>query len=358
MLLRQSDLLYTDDWWKLWQWLTPHFLRQVEWAQLGTWWWVVAALLCSAVFYSLFRNEKYTYVLPGHTYHVGTPKESLAMRLAAKGIPFLLLPTIIMLLLALARPQQEKILTEQESEGVSIVLLLDVSSSMNLKDFLPNRLAVMKAVAKDFLKGRQSDEIGIVVFAGDALTLSPLTTDYAHLMQRIDEIDFSIVMQRGTAVGTAIAVGVNRLEQAKTKSKVLLILSDGDNTAGTLEPEAAALIAKEYGVKIYSILIGKEGAVLKGNDAFGQPVYVNNTVDPAAMEAIARLTGGKYYRAEDRRALSQVFREINRLEKSPIKLKQVKVVVEYYAIYLRWALVFLLLWYALRFSPWRSWLSD
>lgn len=359
MLLRQSDLVYTGEWWKLWQWLAPQFLREVEWKHLGTWWWWgVAATLMGAIVYSLLRKEKYSYPLPGYTYWAGEQKESLKLRLIAKLVDVWILPAGILLLLALARPQQQQVLTEQESEGVSIVLALDVSASMKLRDFSPNRLSAMKTLAKDFLRGRRSDEIGIVIFAGDAFTLSPLTTDYEQLIQRIDEINFFTIAKRGTALGTAIAVGVNRLKQSKAKSKVLLILSDGDNTAGTLEPEAAALIAKEFGVKIYSILIGKEGEVLKGKDAFGQPVYVNNTVDPGAMQAIAQLTGGKYYRAEDRQALRQVLREIDRQEKAPIKIKRKKVVVEYYAIYLRWALVCLLLWYALRLSPWRSWLAD
>ncbi|WP_051633046.1 VWA domain-containing protein [Thermonema rossianum] len=359
MLLRQSDLLYSDDWWKLWRWLTPQFMQQVEWKHLYAWWWWLAAVaLVLAVVVAIVRKEKYVYSLPGYSYWKEEHKPAAALWLMHKLSAFCILPAAFFFLLALARPQKQQVLTEQETEGISIVLALDVSASMQLKDFTPNRLAVMKALAKDFVRGRHTDAIGLVVFAGDAFTLSPLTTDYEQLVQRIDEISFATIRKRGTALGTAIAVGVNRLKESKTKSRVLLVLSDGDNTAGTLEPEAAALIAKEFGIKIYSILIGKEGQILKGKDAFGQAVYVNNTVEPAVMQSIARITGGRYYRAEDQQALRQIFREIDKQEKAPIKVKRKKIVVEYYAIYLRWALLCWLLWYALRLGAWRSWLSD
>ncbi len=264
-------------------------------------------------------------------------------------LPDILLSGIMaLLLLALARPQKTSDILEKTSEGIDIVLVLDISESMKMKDLVPDRMEAAKAVATEFVNGRIQDRIGLVVFSGEAFSLCPLTTDYDLLNRFIKDIDFQMIQKPGTAIGLAIGVATNRLMDSKAKSKVMILLSDGDNTAGNIDPFTAAKLAAGYRSRIYTIGVGKDGRVLVGSDPFGNEQYVENTMDESTLREIARIGGGKYYRAADNKGLQGIFATIDKLEKSEYKEKRYKNTADYYRIYLQWAILFFLVWLFLK----------
>jgi Ca-activated chloride channel family protein len=255
-----------------------------------------------------------------------------------------------MLIIALARPQETNEQVEQFSEGIDIMLAMDISESMQLQDFQPNRLMAAKEVARNFVKGRFQDRIGIVVFSGDAYSLAPLTTDYELLKSYINEINFDMIQNRGTAIGSALAVATNRLRDSETKSKVIILLSDGESNAGNIDPIAAAKLAFAYGVKIYTIGVGQQGKVPFGTDMFGRPRYVDNSMDETTLREIAKIGEGQYFRATDNATLQAIFDRINNYEKAEIKENRFRDTKDFYQIYLIWGIVFFLIWLALRGS--------
>lgn len=256
--------------------------------------------------------------------------------------------TMAMLIIALARPQTSNEKVEQWTEGIDIMLVVDISRSMTIQDFRPNRLEAAKQVAKDFIAGRFQDRIGIVIFSGDAYSLAPLTTDYKLLNTYIDEITFEKIEASGTAIGSALAVATNRMRESDSKSKVVILLSDGDNTAGNIDPITAAEISHAYDIKIYTIGIGKEGRVPTGTGVFGQTLYSNNTLDETTLRKIAEIGEGNFYRASDNKALENVFRLIDQYEKAEIKENRFKDTTDYYPVYLKWAILIFLIWIALK----------
>jgi Ca-activated chloride channel family protein len=264
-------------------------------------------------------------------------------------IPELLLAVVAtLLLLALARPQRSNEKVEQWTEGIDIMLAIDISQSMQIEDFTPNRLEAAKDVARDFIKGRLQDRIGIVVFSGDAFSLAPLTTDYALLNAYLDDLSFDMIESRGTAIGSAMAVVTNRLRESESKSKVCILLSDGDNTAGNIDPITAAELAAAYNIRTYTIVVGREGLVPYGKDFFGRPNMVENTVDESTMRRIAEIGSGEFFRVTDQKALLSVFRKIDQLEKAEIKETRFKDTSDFYFIYIRWAIILFLFWLLLR----------
>ena len=266
-------------------------------------------------------------------------------------IPNILLGlTIALLLVALARPQKTNEKVEQWTEGIDIMLVIDISESMQIEDFKPNRLEAAKTVAREFIDGRFQDRIGIVIFSGDAYSLSPLTTDYNLLKAYLKDIDFSMIENRGTAIGSALAVGTNRMRESEAESKVLILLSDGDNTAGNIDPITAAELANAYNIKLYTIAVGKEGRVPFGKDFFGQPKYIENTLDETTLRKIAEIGEGQFYRVSDNAALEQVFKMIDEYEKAEIKENRYKDTSDFYQIYLKWAIVMFLTWLLLKSS--------
>lgn len=272
-------------------------------------------------------------------------------------VPYLLIALVFgLILVALARPQRTNEQVEQWSEGIDIMLVIDISESMRIEDFKPNRLEAAKEVAHNFIAGRLQDRIGLVVFSGDAYSLAPLTTDYELLYRFINDINFNMIESRGTAIGSALAVATNRMRDAdqETKkqqgkaSKVLVLLSDGDNTAGNLDPITAAELAHAYGIKMYSIAIGKEGKVPFGKDFFGNTRYVDNTIDETTLREIARIGDGRFFRVSDKEALQEVFNLIDQYEKAEIKETRYKDTTDFYVPYLAWAIAFFLLWLMLK----------
>jgi Ca-activated chloride channel family protein len=261
---------------------------------------------------------------------------------------FILAATMALILVALARPQKTNEKVEQWTEGIDIMLAIDISQSMQIEDFTPNRLEAAKNVARDFIKGRLQDRIGIVVFSGDAFSLAPLTTDYALLNSYLNDISFEMIENRGTAIGSALAVVTNRMRESESKSKVCILLSDGDNTAGNIDPITAAELAAAYNIKIYTIVVGKEGLVPFGKDYFGRPNMVENTVDETTMRKIADIGSGEFFRVTDNETLKNVFAKIDQYEKAEIKETRFKDTSDYYFIYLQWAILFFLVWLGLK----------
>src|SRR5438132_441002 len=231
---------------------------------------------------------------------------------------------IAILIVGFARPQlgsaEEDILTE----GVDIIIAIDISGSMAAEDFRPkNRISVAKQVVKDFVQGRRSDRIGLVIFADKSFTKCPLTSDYDVLLRHIDDVHLGAI-EDGTAIGSGLATAINRLRLSKAKSRVIILLTDGVNNSGEIDPLTAADISKSLGIKVYTVGVGREGiAPFPVND----PVYgkryvdVEVQIDEEVLHRIAEMTGGKYLRAVDRDSLEQIFKTIDSLEKSKISVK-------------------------------------
>ena len=264
-------------------------------------------------------------------------------------LPELILMLVLTLLLtAMARPQRSNEKVEQWTEGIDIMLALDISQSMQIEDFTPNRLEAAKRVAHEFIDGRVQDRIGIVVFSGDAFSLAPLTTDYDLLKQYLGDISNDMIESRGTAIGSALAVVTNRMRESTAPTKVCILLSDGDSNAGNIDPLTAAELASAYGVRIYTIVVGKEGMVPMGKDFFGRPQMYPNTVDETTMRKIAEVGQGEFFRATNNQALKQVFERIDQYEKAEIMETRYRETSDYYYVYLQWAISGLLLWLLLK----------
>lgn len=260
--------------------------------------------------------------------------------------PIFFILSLALIITSLARPQTTNEQVEQWSEGIDIVLNIDISESMKIEDFRPNRLEAAKDVANDFVEGRFQDRIGLVIFSGDALPSCPLTTDYGLLHEMIDDVNFEKIESRGTAIGNAITSGINFLREAVSESKVMILLSDGDNTAGNVDPITAANLANAYNIKMYVIAIGRDGKVPFGTDFFGRPRMVENQFDETTLREIAKIGNGKFYRVSDKDALIDVFDEIDQLEKAEVQETRYKDTTDFYYVYLKWAAIFLLLWLA------------
>lgn len=262
-------------------------------------------------------------------------------------IPFVLrCAALSLIVIAIARPQSAEHYTDTTTEGIDIVLAVDVSTSMLAKDFIPDRLSVAKEVASEFISDRTGDRIGIVVFAGESFTQSPLTTDQSSLQTMLGRIT-SGVIEDGTAIGNGLATSINRLRESDSKSKVVILLTDGVNNRGEISPLTAAKIAKDMGIKVYTIGIGKRGtAPYPVFDERGREVDVVNMkveIDEKMLKNIASQTGGEYFRATDKKTLEAIYEQINTLEKSRVEVENRTTLHEEYLVFVLWALAALLL---------------
>ena len=247
------------------------------------------------------------------------------------------LAAVALLILSLARPQSGSKEEEINTEGIDIMIALDISSSMLAEDFKPNnRLEVAKIVAEDFVKGRSNDRIGMVVFAGESYTQCPLTLDYGVLLKFIQDVQIGLV-EDGTAIGMALANASNRLRDSKAKSKVIILLTDGRNNAGQLHPLTASQIAQALDIRVYTVGAGSRGTALYPiNDPILGKRYqrMQVEIDEDLLKKIASMTGGKYFRAVDKESLEQVFTEIGELEKTKIEVKEYTRYKELFSFYL------------------------
>ncbi len=228
-----------------------------------------------------------------------------------------------LLIIALARPQKSDKFQNVSTEGIDIVLAQDISGSMLARDFKPDRLEAAKNIATEFISGRPYDRIGLVVFSGESFTQCPLTTDHAVLINLLREIQSGMI-EDGTAIGMGLATAVNRIKDSQAKSKVIILLTDGVNNRGEIAPATAAEIAKTFGIRVYTIGVGTQGvAPYPVQTPYGlqyQDMAVE--IDEGILQQIAQTTGGKYFRATDNNSLIQIYKEIDKLEKSKIDVKQ------------------------------------
>jgi Ca-activated chloride channel family protein len=230
---------------------------------------------------------------------------------------------VALLIIVLARPQATDRFQNTSTEGIDIVLALDISGSMLARDFKPDRLEASKNVATEFISGRPYDRIGLVVFSGESFTQCPLTTDHAVLVNLLREIQSGMI-EDGTAIGNGLATAVNRIKDSEAKSKVIILLTDGVNNRGEIAPATAAGIAKTFGIRVYTIGVGTQGmAPYPVQTPFGMQFRdMQVEIDENILKEIAANTGGKYYRATDNNKLMQVYSEIDKLEKSKIDVRQ------------------------------------
>lgn len=247
------------------------------------------------------------------------------------------------LIIILCRPQTHDSWESSKAEGTDIVVALDVSTSMLARDFEPDRFEAAKDVAAQFISGRESDNIGIVIFAGESFTLVPMTTDKAVLVNYIKEIKMGM-LQDGTAIGDGLATAINRIRNGKAKSKSIILLTDGSNNTGVVAPLTAADIAKQFGIKVYTIGVGTMGTALfpVGINYYGKVEYQNLPVviDEATLKSISERTGGKYFRATSKTVLKDIFSEIDKLEKTELDVRKYNQTED---DYMTWALILLAL---------------
>ena len=272
-------------------------------------------------------------------------------------VPFVLRVTVIILLsLALARPQLSNRWQSESTEGIDIMMALDISGTMLGEDLKPNRLEAAKAVATEFVLSRPNDQIGLVVFAGESFTQCPLTTDHAVLVNLFQSVKFGMI-EDGTAIGLGLANAVNRMKDSQTKSKVVILLTDGSNNRGDIDPQTAAEIAKTFNIRVYAIGVGSydENVRVPIHTPYGvQYGTMSSEFDESTLRNIAHMTGGEYFRATDNNSLRNIYQQIDQLEKTKIRVREYSKRTEHFMPFLTAALMCLLMELILRFFALRT----
>ena len=272
-------------------------------------------------------------------------------------VPFALRVMVITLLsLALARPQLSNRWQSESTEGIDIMMALDISGTMLGEDLKPNRLEAAKTVATDFVLSRPNDQIGLVVFAGESFTQCPLTTDHAVLVNLFQSVKFGMI-EDGTAIGLGLANAVNRMKDSETKSKVVILLTDGSNNRGDIDPMTAAEIAKTFNIRVYAIGVGsysKEVRVPIHTPYGVQYGTMSSEFDESTLRNIAQMSGGEYFRATDNNSLKAIYQQIDQLEKTKIRVREYSKRTEHFAPFLLAALLCLLMELLLRFFVLRT----
>lgn len=320
------------------------------------WWLLLLALLPAAAWW-LYRHADYYFAtlrlptLEGlqhvHSWRTRTTWVPLTLRGLAAAL----------LIVALARPQREYEEEKVTAESVDIMLAMDLSSSMLARDFKPDRLEVSKRVAAEFVDKRPYDRIGIVAFAGEAFLQCPLTTDH-HVVKQLLEALTCGMLEDGTAIGMGLATAVNHLKDSEAKSKVIILLTDGVNNAGYIQPETAAAIARTYGIRVYTIGVGSQGEAMTPVSRRSDGTYIFGLarveIDEALLRRIARETGGRYFRATTEAALERVYEEIDQLEKTEIEVTTLRRHTEAFYSFAALALALLVLELVLGYTLWRG----
>lgn len=272
---------------------------------------------------------------------------STSWKVYVKHFSFVLkLAALSCLIIILCRPQTYDKWSMSDTEGTDIVMAIDISASMLSRDLQPDRLEAAKKVASDFVAKRESDNIGLVIFAGEGFTLLPITTHQATLLNTIHEISINMLDADGTAIGDGIATAINRIKDGKAKSKSIILLTDGTNNSGVVAPLTAAEIAQKEGIRIYTIGLGTRGTAETpyaqgfGGELLYKPMPV--TIDEESLKKVAQMTGGKYFRATDNDVLTSIFNEIDKLEKTKIDVKNFTNTQDNYMPW-AWALLLLVL---------------
>lgn len=284
--------------------------------------WLFLLLPLIIVWY-FFKHKKQTAELKMSTIK-GFKLTNSWLPQAKHGLFVLRLLALALVIIAIARPRTVDVSTKtKNTRGIDIVIALDVSASMLAKDLLPNRLEALKKVASEFIKSRPNDRIGIVEYAGEAYTKTPITSDKAIVLRALNDIKYNTTIEGGTAIGSGLATAVNRIKDSKAKSKVIILLTDGVNNSGFIDPKTASELAVAYDIKVYTIGIGTNGMALSpigilpnGNFQYGR---VQVEIDEDLMKEIAKVTGGRYFRADNNKKLEAIYEEINKLEKTDVE---------------------------------------
>ena len=319
--------------------------------------WLLLALPLAVLWY-VFKNKKQTAELKISSLKGFKITNSWLPNL--RHILFVLrLLALALLIMALARPQSVDVSTKTKTtRGIDIVMAIDVSASMLAKDLSPNRLEALKKVAAEFIKGRPNDRIGLVEYAGESYTKTPITSDKAIVLRSLKTIKYNTIIEGGTAIGMGLATSVNRLKDSKASSKVIILLTDGVNNSGFIDPKIASELAVEYGIKTYTIGLGTNGMALSpvailpnGNFQYGR---IQVEIDEDLLKEIAEVTGGKYFRATNNKKLEEIYEEINKLEKTEIEEFKYYNYEEKYRPLVILAGLLLLMELLLRFTVFRS----
>lgn len=290
-------------------------------------WFLLGIPFCIALYFLLERRRYAPFTLPT-LYRL----KGGGVRAQLRHLPFILeMLAFTCMVIALARPRDTDSFNVDKIEGIDIMLVLDASGSMMARDLKPNRFEAAKEVAQHFIAQRPNDNIGLVVFAGESFTWCPLTTDHSTLQQRLEAVELGL-MQDGTAIGMGLVSACNRLQESKTKSKIVLLLTDGTNNAGSITPSTAASLAASLGIRVYTIAVGTYGeAPFPIQTAFGVvEENIKVEIDEASLKSIASETGASYYRATDNKRLEAIYDEIDKLEKSKLLTRQVQAYRELY----------------------------
>ena len=280
-------------------------------------------LLPLAIAWYVWKRNKQTAELKISTTKGFKVKSGLLAKL--RPVLFLLrLIVLSLIIMAMARPRTVDVSTQTSStQGIDIVMAIDVSASMLARDLQPNRLDALKEVAEEFIKDRPGDRIGLVVYAGESFTKTPITSDKSIVLDALEDIEYNNVLENGTAIGSGLATAVNRLKDSEAESKVIILLTDGVNNSGFIDPKIASELAVEFGIKVYTIGVGSNGMALSpvnimpnGRFQYGN---VQVEIDEELLQEIASSTGGKYFRATDNEKLEDIYAEIDSLEKTEIE---------------------------------------
>ncbi|HPF97704.1 MAG: VWA domain-containing protein [Mangrovimonas sp.] len=280
-------------------------------------------ILPLAVFWYIFKYKRQTAELKISSLK-GFKMTSSILPVLRHSLFVLRLLALAFLITALARPRTVDVSSKTKTtRGIDIVMAIDVSASMLAKDLKPNRLEALKSVASDFIKGRPNDRIGLVEYAGEAYTRTPITSDKAIVIRSLRDVKYNTIIEGGTAIGMGLATAVNRLKDSKAKSKVIILLTDGVNNTGQIDPKIASDLAVEFGIKVYTIGLGTNGMALSpvalNRDGSFQYGMANVEIDENLLKEIATSTGGLYFRATNNKKLEEIYDEINKLEKTEIE---------------------------------------
>ena len=310
------------------------------------------------IWYLLYRKKSEPTIQMSDTYAYQYAPASLRQRLV--WLPDLLrIFTFVMIVMVLARPQTHNSWGKKTSEGIDIMLAMDVSTSMLAQDLKPNRIEAAKSVAAEFISGRPDDNIGLTIFAGESFTQCPMTTDHTSLLNLLQNVRTDIaergLIEDGTAIGMGLANAVSRLKDSKTKSKVVILLTDGSNNMGDISPLTAAQIAKSLGIRVYTIAVGSKTVAPYPMQVGGTVQYVNvrADVDTGTLTKIAQTADGHFYRATNTAELKQIYKDIDKLEKSKMEVKRFSKRYEAYQPFALAAVLSLLLEILLRITWFR-----
>jgi Ca-activated chloride channel homolog len=311
--------------WFSWFWFSPNTFRQFKWAnQEMLWLLILIPLLFFLKWVFVIQKKSYISLSINQIPNAGSRWVWLRF-----SIPLFFSLGLCTLILAMSRPQLPKPEKDAYGNGIDIALGIDVSESMLASDLKPDRLSVSKTLAIDFLKKRKQDRVALVAFAGEALTLCPLTTDYTELSQKLGSLNSEMISSSGTALGLALGTCINKVRDTEGDSKVVILISDGEDKGGKIGPEIAADLALTMGIRVYTIFIGNNAE--------------SNKLNPSLMKLIAQKSKGKFFRATDAKVLQNIFTEIDLLEKNRMEETGQKPMDDHYYAYLTWSLVFFLM---------------